>query len=129
MEATPEPNPTTSTGVAESVVVPSPSSPWTWYPQHLTAPAEVTAHELYHPAETEATPEPNPTTSTGVAESVVVPSPSSPSRFQPQHLTAPVVVTAHESSPPAETEATPEPSPTTSTGVVESVVVPSPSPP
>jgi hypothetical protein len=52
-------------------VLPSPSSPALLHPQHLTAPAVVTAHE-WPPAETVATPEPSPTTSTGVLELVLV---------------------------------------------------------
>ena len=42
----------------------------------------------------------NPETSTGVVRSLVVPSPSSPYSFRPQHFTLPSVSTAHEWSPP-----------------------------
>ena len=89
----PEPNPTTSTGVLDWVVVPSPSQP---VPQHLTAPPVVTAHECWSPAETVAPPEPNPTTPTGVVDGLLVPSPSSPWMLCPQHLAAPLVAAAHK---------------------------------
>ena len=130
----PEPNPTTFTGVEEALLVllvPSPNSPQALKPQHLTAPPVVRAHEwLSAPAETEATPEPNPTTSTGVVELVVelveVPFPRPPALLFPQHLAAPLVVRAQVTSYPAVTVATPEPKPRTSTGVSELVVVPFP---
>ena len=68
----------------------------------------------------------SPETSTGVVLSVVVPSPSRPMPFKPQHFTVPPVSRAHEC---------PEPRamlvavviPETETGVVRWVVVPSPS--
>jgi hypothetical protein len=78
----------------ELVVVPSPSCPLP--PQHLTARPVVTAHEWTMPAERAATPGPDPTTPTGVADWLKVPSPSSPELLSPQHLTAPAVVSAHE---------------------------------
>src|ERR1700694_199971 len=50
-------------------------------------------------------------------------------RYIPQHFTPPPKVTAHVSSPPAETAATPLVRPDTSTGVLPLVLVPSPSAP
>ena len=55
----------------------------------------------------------SPDTSTGVVRSVVVPSPSCPKLFRPQHLTPPVSVSAHVWEPPAAIAATPLASPET----------------
>src|SRR6185312_7082045 len=65
METAPRERPTTSTGRALSTVDPSPSWPARLSPQHLTAPALVTAHVLKKPADTPTTSEDKPTTSTG----------------------------------------------------------------
>ena len=65
----------TSTGVARSVVVPSPSSPALLSPQHFAVPSVSTAQEWSYPRTTlEAVVMPD--TVTGVERSVVVPSPS-----------------------------------------------------
>ncbi len=79
------------------------------------------------PALTVRTPDPSPTTFTGVGLLSVVPLPSWPALFQPQHRTAPVVVSAQVWKPPALIAFTPWLRPITSTGVRRSVVVPSPS--
>src|SRR5450759_2132408 len=103
--AAPELSSETETGTLELVVVPLPSSPESLVPQHQTAPAVVTAQEwapvlppivLFKEVETAATPELSPETPTGTLELVVVPLPSSPYWLSPQHLTAPLVVTAQE---------------------------------
>ena len=60
---------------------------------------------------------------------VVVPSPSRPPPFHPQHLTPPAVVTAHVVCPPVAIAVSPDERPTTSTGSRRLVVVPSPRPP
>ena len=73
------------------------------------------------------TPLGRPFTSTGTRLSVVVPSPSSPSRLRPQHLTPPESVSAQVWSPLALIALTPLPRPTTSTGTRLRTVRPSPS--
>src|SRR5438552_10668582 len=96
MAETPLARPTTSTGVERLVAVPSPSCPQPLSPQHLTPPALVSA-QLCKPEELMAMavmPLSSPTTSTGVARLIVVPSPSWPQAFQPQHLTPPPLVSA-----------------------------------
>jgi hypothetical protein len=57
-------------------------------PQQYTAPLLVKAHEWYEPAAT-ATTLVNPGTFTGSLRSVVVPSPSCPEKFDPQHHAVP----------------------------------------
>src|SRR5437867_3004851 len=70
------PRPFTRTGSAESTgAFPSPSSPDELLPQAYTAPLSSTARLNAVPAETARTSD-RPTTSTGVARSVVVPSPN-----------------------------------------------------
>jgi len=64
----------------------------------------------------------------GVALVFVVPSPSWPEVFRPQHFTEPVLVTAHVWLPPAEIERIElDERPTTPIGENAFVVVPSPS--
>src|SRR3954469_7136252 len=97
------------------------------YPQHFAPPTLVNAHVWYWPALRAVTPLVMPLTSTGVMRLFVVPSPSSATTLLPQHLTPPLVVSAHVWSPPALTAATPLVMPLTSTGVERLVVVASPS--
>src|SRR5574337_932755 len=92
MLATPEVSPTTSTGVALCVAVPSPSWPEAFRPQHLAPPALVTAQVWKGPAEICLTPDVSPTTSTGMRLEVVKPFPSFPSAPSPQHFTPPAGV-------------------------------------
>lgn len=66
-----------------------------------------------------------PVTVTGVRRLVVVPSPSWPLKFHPQHLTVPLVSTAHVWVPPVEIS-TMLVSPLTVIGTSASVSVPSP---
>src|SRR5581483_3979247 len=102
IDSTPLVSPTTSTGVLRVVVVPSPSWPLKLMPQHLTPPAVVSAQVNSLPAMIWVTPLDRPTTSTGVVRGVaLVPSPSWPVRFSPQHLTPPALVSAQLCSPPA----------------------------
>src|SRR6266498_3682884 len=86
--------PTTPTGVSRSVLVPSPSWPESFQPQHATRPALVSAQLWYAPAAIAVTPLASPATPTGVWRSVVVPSPSSPDSLSPQHLMPPALVSA-----------------------------------
>ena len=67
--------PPTSTGVALLVFVPLPNWPFSLLPQHLAPPAAVTTQTCVPPAATDFTA-PMPITKTGVARSVVVPSPT-----------------------------------------------------
>lgn len=67
--------PHTVTGVSLVVVVPSPSWPQAFWPQHFVTPERVVAHEWKLPAVTEVTPVSNPVAVTGVRLQVVVPSP------------------------------------------------------
>jgi hypothetical protein len=96
-------NPTTGAGVGRLIVVPSPSWPVLLLPQQATVPARDTAHVwgavsmakdvLRIPVsiiETSARPD----TGTGVGRSTVVPSPSWPPRFAPQHTAPRAAVTA-----------------------------------
>ena len=115
-------SPTTSTGTVRSMVLPSPSSPNRLKPQHLTSPAVVSAQVWRPPTAMAATPLVSPVTSTGLLRCVVVPSPTSPVLFQPQHLAPPVVVRAQVWWPPETTAATPPVSPATSVGVVQTTL-------
>src|SRR6266511_571052 len=105
----------TSTGVERSTVVPSPSCPLGFQPQHLTAAVRVTAQVWRTPTEIDATPLLRPTTSTGVERSTVVPSPSWPRSLEPQHLTPPALVSAQPWRSPPAIAVTPLLSPGTST--------------
>ena len=98
----PLPSPDTGVGVDRFVVVPSPSWPAKLLPQHRTAPPDVRAHAWACPVATASTPLDSPLTGTGVSRVVVVPSPSWPELFWPQHMTPPPDVTAHvKPVPPA----------------------------
>ena len=85
---TPMARPARSTGVALPIVEPFPSCPLTFQPQHLTAPAFMSAHVWAKPAAIALTLLGRPETSTGVEVVFDEPLPSWPSPFQPQHLTA-----------------------------------------
>ena len=100
-DSSPPSKPETSTGVEFVrllVVVPLPNCPRSFMPQHLALPEVVTAQvwvpEVLSVVSMEATPLVSPDTSTGVGLSVVVPLPSCPEEFLPQHLAPPEVVTA-----------------------------------
>jgi len=126
--------PVTDTGVDRFAVVPSPSCPWELLPQHRAPPASVTAQLWKVPAPALAAPLVRPMTSIGASRSVVVPSPTSPKPLRPQHLTPPAEVRAQPWKLPAAISSTsgspgPPPRPSTPTGRVRCVVVPSPSSP
>jgi hypothetical protein len=124
---TPELKPETSTGTRLVCVVPSPSRPLPFQPQHLTPPELKSAQLCSFPVETALTPELKPETATEVDLSVEVPSPICPLPFLPQHLTAPVLKTAQLCVYPDEIALTPELKPVTAVGVSLVVFVPSPS--
>src|SRR5690242_4959422 len=95
MALTPLASPLTATGVGRLSVVPSPDWPCWLAPQHLTSPPAPTAQVWASPAVIAVTPLDSPLTATDVRRSVLVPSPSWPALFAPQHLTSPPAVTAH----------------------------------
>src|SRR5258706_502461 len=108
-----------STGAGKGradVMVPSPSCPWSFDPQHSTPLPVVSAQVWEPPAEIAATPLSSPATSTGVRRCVVELSPSWPNALYPQHLAPPAVVSAQVWCPPGEIAPTPLESPVTSAG-------------
>src|SRR2546426_6861799 len=92
----PTPVPVTVTGVEDPVVAPFPSwpKPLPTAPQHFTVPFARSAQVCRMPALTATAPV-TPPTRTGVDELVVVPSPSCPSAFRPQHCAVPSPNSAH----------------------------------
>jgi hypothetical protein len=82
---TPE-SPDTATGIDESVVVPLPTWPYEFRPQHRTEPPFMSTQTYPLPDEMPRAPD-NPVTCTGLIESSVVPFPSWPEEFNPQHRT------------------------------------------
>ena len=127
MAIAPLPRPDTATGTLRRVVVPSPSWPLLLKPQHSTAPACVSAQVWYEPMFTAATPLPRPVTATGRELLALAPCPSWPEVPRPQHTRPRLAVMAQLISPKASSAMTPASRPTTSTGKVLEVVVPSPS--
>ena len=99
-ESVPDPpTPLTCTGLNRTVVLPSPTAPSSLYPQQTTPPEACNAHIVTPPLLTAEIPDsvpvpPTPVTDTGLRRVVVVPSPSSPWLFEPQHRTAPETSTA-----------------------------------
>ena len=91
------------TGLA---LVPRPTCPEAFAPQHRSAPPSTSAHACELPAATAATEPPSapasfePTT-TGVFESVVVPLPSWPLALLPAHESVPFGSAEHVKAPPA----------------------------
>src|SRR5690606_11883435 len=71
-------------------------------PQQTMLVSSRTAHACRPPALTDVA-SPSPPTSTGLAESAVVPSPSCPLSFLPQHATVPTSRTAQLKLEPAST--------------------------
>src|SRR5688572_9979945 len=70
--------PATSVGVVRATVVPSPTWPDSFAPQHFTAPVDSKAQVCRYAAAIWVTPEERPITSTGNALGAVVPSPNWP---------------------------------------------------
>src|SRR5262249_10579335 len=127
------------TGLSACVVVPSPSSPHRLAPHAATVPSDNTANTCPSPATTEVTSS-SPCTATGIGVGVseVVPLPSSPSGFAPQHRTVPSARRAHskfvqpehpvlEGATPLPVTATASVMPGTGTGTADAAVVPFPS--
>src|SRR4030042_2889486 len=120
-------SPPTSAGSRPLVRVPFPSWPLGFHPQHFTDPSCIRAQVCPAPASTAVTPASRPGTSTGVPRLTVVPSPSPPEAFSPQHFTPPVSISAQLCRCPVAAAFTPCESPNTRTGERLSVAVPSPS--
>ena len=106
--------------------MPVPSWPYQLSPQHFAAPSIVTPQVCVTPAASFATPFASPLTAVGVYRFAVVPSPSWPYMFSPQHFAASPVVRAQVCRAPAVMADTPEVSPLTHAGARRIVVVPSP---
>jgi len=87
--------PDTLTGVVRVVVVPSPSRPEPFEPQHIRLPSVSRAQEWILPTAMLVAVV-MPETSTGAVRAMVVPSPSWPLPFLPQHFTFPFDNRAHE---------------------------------
>lgn len=66
-EVAPLPRPLTAAGELMFVVFPTPSWPYPFHPQHLTAPFTV-AHVCRSPTLMDVTPLPSPNTGVGVGE-------------------------------------------------------------
>ena len=109
----------TWTGASRSLVLPSPSCPSPFAPQHHRVPSALRAQVWYSPTETSTISAPKPATWVGVA----------PPFLQPQHQSVPSVLSAQVTCMPAETLDTAWPSAVTSTGVDLSTNEPSPSSP
>jgi len=117
------------TGVGTSLlaVVPFPSAPVPLVPQQYAAPPEVIAHVWREPLATWVTFDESPDTGAGRSFVFVVPFPSCPSSFFPQHSKPSADEMAHEDSSPMPMPVTPDDSPMTSVGTVLGFVVVSPS--
>ena len=88
--ASPESPRVAETGLFLFLVVPSPSCPLLFPPQHFTVLSSRIAHVCDEPAEIDSAVLPGPRfTLTPVSLSMVVPSPSCPNSLSPQHLTVP----------------------------------------
>ncbi len=92
---TPEVSDGTSTGVELFTIVPLPSCPKELLPQHFTPPALVNAQVWAPPKAKARTPLVSPVTSAGdELAGALVPLPSCPALFCPQHFTPPATVSA-----------------------------------
>src|SRR5262249_43581585 len=85
---------------------PSPSWPVSFNPQHQTVPSLLRTQVCQPPAETSTTLAPSAVTWTGKGLSTLVPSPSWPKSFAPQHQSVPPSRRAHVRANPADTSAT-----------------------
>src|SRR3989449_5847636 len=107
-------------------VVPLPSWPSTFSPQHRIVPSPRSAHACPYPLATATAPV-SPLTATGDGAKVPkVPSPRCPDSPSPQHLTVPSPRSAHANSSPAATRVAVV-RPLTATRTEESLRVPLPS--
>src|SRR5450432_950422 len=90
--------PSTETGGDEESSIPSPNEP---APQHFREPPDAMAQLAYPPAKTELTPLKPGTACGRSVKEPVVPLPSWPALFSPQHLTPPVERTTQTCSKPS----------------------------
>src|SRR6266849_2787887 len=113
------PDPTTSTGTDEVLIVSLPSCPKAFNPQHQTAPPVVSVQACDWPLAIAATPVPCPETGAGAVAFVLAPLPIWPEVPAPQHCAAPAEVAAQVKLVPAEIATTPVVSPDTCTGTLD----------
>ena len=85
----------TETGSDRSDIVPSPTCPYVLSPQHFRSPLVSNAHVFRIPVVRASTVDGKFCTVTGTDESLLLPVPSWPPKFQPQHCTAPETSSAH----------------------------------
>jgi len=117
-----------SSGDSLSTWVPSPSCPCQLLPQHITDLLLITAHVWYEPAAIAIACAPPRSTETGACLFVVVPSPSCPFVFSPQHFMLPSSSNAHVCDSPVVTAKAVLPGPRSAfLGKMLSSVEPSPS--
>src|SRR5690242_5174878 len=95
--------PVTVTGEAALAVVPSPSAPYEFSPQHAICPFDRSAHACALPAATWIASSGSPTT-TGDTESTRAPLPSWPLVPEPQQTVCPSFRTAQAKPLPIDTE-------------------------
>jgi len=82
------------TGERDATVVPSPSDPSWFNPQHLTWPSTCSAQVFMNPAVTEALSW-TPMAVVALDEPEITPPPSSPAALSPQHLIVWLAMTEH----------------------------------
>ena len=116
ISAAPPSSPITARGTF-ALVRGCPIWPKTLFPQQTALVSSRTAQVWLRPAPSDATPDLRPRASTGARRSMLLPSPSWPSRFCPQQSTAPWVVSAQVCAAPAAIAFTGEARPGTSMGV------------
>src|SRR5205807_2509007 len=95
------PVPLIVTGTEEPVVVPFPSWPQSFVPEHFTVPSARRKQLWCHQPAVTPTASVMPLTCTEVGARLVVPSPSCPDAFAPQQRTVPSARTAQVCSHPA----------------------------
>lgn len=95
-------SPSTATSLSRVVVLPSPTCPDAFRPQQLTPPPLARAQVWAFPAAMALRPLPSRVTATGAVRNWVLPSPSCPEVFRPQHRPPPSAVTAQVCSLPAD---------------------------
>jgi hypothetical protein len=117
----------TATGTDRSVVLPSPSCPWSFAPQQYT-PAGDVAQVCPSPALIRLSVTPTGA-ATGTSESAAPPLPSWPREPAPQQYASPALVSAQAWSAPALIQPNVAPDASTATGVVASAVAPLPNRP
>ena len=114
-------------GTLESVVEPSPNCPSELSPQHFIEAVTKTTQVCFNPKDTEIGISEPKSTSTGVDESNIVPSPNCPSELSPQHFKLASSRIAHVCPCPAEIEIAVRPIPKSTAVIVwRCTVVPSP---